>query len=118
MIYLASPYSHEDPAVREQRYREAAAYVAASIHEGLAVFSPIVYTHNWYEEHGFGFEAWQWITFNEHMMKACDRIVVLRSEGFEKSTGVRAEIRYFVDRGISVLYCNPGEVLHEEDIYG
>ncbi len=34
MIYLASPYSHPDPAVREQRFRAAGDTAAALIRAG------------------------------------------------------------------------------------
>ena len=45
MIYLASPCSHPDPAVREQRYQAACRAVAALLHERRLVFSPIVNGH-------------------------------------------------------------------------
>lgn len=45
MIYLASPYSDPDPAVREQRYEAACAATVAMLRAGHVVFSPIVHSH-------------------------------------------------------------------------
>lgn len=41
MIYLASPYSHPAPAVRQERYEAACAATATLTREGHPVFSPI-----------------------------------------------------------------------------
>ena len=40
MIYLASPYSHPDPAVREERFREACRAAAKLISLGRIVSRP------------------------------------------------------------------------------
>jgi hypothetical protein len=45
MIYLASPYSHPDPAVREARFREACRAAAKLMRLGQPAFSPIVHGH-------------------------------------------------------------------------
>ncbi|HUE74780.1 MAG TPA: DUF1937 family protein [Pirellulaceae bacterium] len=45
MIYLASPYWHSDPAVRNQRFRAACRATAEMIRQGTTVFSPVVYGH-------------------------------------------------------------------------
>ncbi len=45
MIYLASPYSHPDPAVREQRFRAACRAAAELIRAGHVVISPVVHGH-------------------------------------------------------------------------
>jgi Domain of unknown function (DUF1937). len=45
MIYLASPYSHPDPLVREARFDAACRAMADLVHAGQIVFSPIVHGH-------------------------------------------------------------------------
>jgi hypothetical protein len=45
VIYLASPYSHPNPAVREQRFQAACQAAAALLRSGQAVFAPIVHSH-------------------------------------------------------------------------
>ena len=45
IIYLAAPYSHPDPGVRERRFRAINRAAAALIAEGRIVFSPISMSH-------------------------------------------------------------------------
>jgi nucleoside 2-deoxyribosyltransferase len=91
MIYLASPYSHPDPSVREQRFRAACRATAALLRAGEVVFSPIVHSHALVE-----FElptAWSyWERFDRTYLERCDEVVVLMLDGWEDSVGVREEI--------------------------
>ena len=43
--YLALPYSHSDPLVREVRYGTATSVAAYLMKQGAVVFSPIIYGH-------------------------------------------------------------------------
>ena len=45
MIYLASPYSHSDPLVRQARFDAACRVTANLIQAGQAVVAPIVLGH-------------------------------------------------------------------------
>jgi hypothetical protein len=45
MIYLASPYWHPEPVIRNQRFRAACRATAQMIRQGITVFSPVVYGH-------------------------------------------------------------------------
>ncbi len=45
MIYLASPYTHADPAVRQRRFEAACRTSAVLICRGQTVFSPIAHSH-------------------------------------------------------------------------
>lgn len=45
MIYLASPYSHPDPAVEELRFEAACEAACKLMQQGHHVFSPIAHTH-------------------------------------------------------------------------
>jgi hypothetical protein len=45
MIYLCSPYTHPDPAVREARYEAACRTAAHLMRSGKIVFSPIAHSH-------------------------------------------------------------------------
>jgi hypothetical protein len=93
MIYLASPYSHPDPAVREQRYAAALLFTAQQLSEGIAIFSPIVYGHQLSIVHSFPTDAKSWASFNDDMLDICDRLWVLKLDGWEQSVGVAEEIR-------------------------
>ena len=48
MIYLASPYSHPDPSVREQRFQNACRIAAELMRSGRIVYSPVAHSHRPY----------------------------------------------------------------------
>ena len=106
MIYLASPYSHPDPAVRQGRFCAACQAAAGLMRVGHAVFSPIAHCHPLVE---FGlptdWEFWQRCDI-EHL-KRCDEVVVLTLDGWEASAGVQAEIRIATELGRPVSYLEP-----------
>jgi hypothetical protein len=45
LVYLASPYTHADKAVMEDRFRAACRYAACLMRRGINVFSPIAHSH-------------------------------------------------------------------------
>jgi nucleoside 2-deoxyribosyltransferase len=106
MIYLASPYSHLDIAVREQRFREACAAAVRLIAAGHVVFSPIVHGHP-LVGHGLPTEWAYWERFDRAHLVRCDEVVVLMLEGWRESVGVVAEIRIAEELGKPVRYLAP-----------
>lgn len=104
LIYLASPYSHPDEAVRQQRF-ETVCFVAANLmREGKHIFSPIAHTHpialNGDLPKGFDF----WEEFDRKMIAACGELWVVMMDGWEQSKGVQAEIKIAAEMGIPVKY--------------
>lgn len=91
MIYLASPYSHSDPAVREQRFRDVCRVTAQLLRDGMLVFSPIVHCHPLVE---FNLPTdWSfWEVYDLTMLKLCDGLVVLMLKGWTESKGVQREV--------------------------
>ena len=94
MIYLASPYSHPDPAVRAERYARTLDFTSHWIKLGAAVFSPIVYCHQ-FVPLGHGTSAGDWNSFNLVMMRKSRRLWVLMLPGWDESRGVGFEIDWF-----------------------
>lgn len=105
MLYLASPYSHANVAVREQRFRAACAAAAALIRAGHAVFCPIAHSHP-LVEHGLPTEWALWERSARAFLERRDEMVVLMLEGWEESVGVRAEIMVADELGKPVRYLN------------
>jgi hypothetical protein len=94
MIFLASPYSHPDPAVREQRYVAACKAAAMLLRQGVdIVFSPIAHNHGIAIHGGLGLDADAWWEQSEAMLRVCDDVVVLMIPGWGESVGVQQEIR-------------------------
>jgi len=106
LIYLACPYSHENPDVRNTRWSAANIAAAKLMSQGLYVFSPISHTHpiavasNGTLPIGWDF----WEGFDRQYLNVCKKIIVLRIPGWDTSTGVLAEIKIGTEAGIPVEY--------------
>ena len=106
MIYVCSPYTHPDPAVREQRFHAACAMTARLMLEGHVVYSPIVHSHP-LVAHGLPINWSFWQYFDLRHLEFSDEVVVLMLDGWEQSAGVRAEIEKATELGKPVWYRAP-----------
>lgn len=93
-IYVASPYSHEDPNVRLDRYLEVGAYTAHLLKERTPAFSPIVHCHDIATRHDLPTNAEYWRQYNGAMLAPAKELHVLQLDGWEKSLGVRWEMEF------------------------
>lgn len=104
IIYVASPYSSSDDAVRKLNYIKVSFYTANLIAKGLVALSPIAYGHPLldFAEMPSDWKFWQHfcITF----LEKCDIMHVLMLPGWDKSRGVLEEIEYCEKHGIPVQY--------------
>jgi hypothetical protein len=106
MIYLASPYSHPDPAVVEKRYLSVCAVAAALINRGLFVWSPIAQTHPTCIVHKMPTDAVFWKAYNFDFMRRADAIYVLAIDGWRESKGVMMEIDFADYNGMTLQFVN------------
>lgn len=95
MIYIASPYSHADPAIRESRYRAVEHYTAELLRAQSWCYSPIVHCHHLALRFELPFTAAFWSEYNYHVLERCDALHVLKLPGWDDSRGVQAEINYW-----------------------
>ena len=104
LIYLAVPYSHDDPQVRHERFRAANRAAGQLMQQGHKVFSPISHTHPIAIECDLpkGWDYWE--SFDRAYMNHCYKIVVLCVEGWENSKGIRAELQIAYELGLEVEY--------------
>lgn len=102
MIYLVSPYSHDDSLIRENRFRMACAAAAALMRDGISVFSPIAHIHPiaLTGDLPLGWDFWE--KYDREMIGSCDAVLVLKIEGWDKSRGVAAEIAIAEEMGKKV----------------
>lgn len=104
MIYLASPYTHEQPTVMERRFRQAAAATFALISRGQIIYSPILHFHPLSDLYEMPKEFNFWQEVNLGMLVKADELCVLTIEGWRESRGVQAEIAFAKERIIPVNY--------------
>lgn len=115
LLYIASPYSHEDAHIITKRYEDVMVTTAKILDElpHIVPFSPIVYSHlvnqlcqkpaSWYE-------------IDLVLLNRCDMLLVLQLNGWKSSYGVGLEIGEAQRKQIPIVYAtihNVIEVLKE-----
>lgn len=108
-IYLASPYSHADPAVMEGRYQAALRAAATLMQSGQAVFAPIAHSHpissamppHMATNHEF------WMAQDLPLLRCAAKLVILKLPGWEQSRGIAEELLLAIKLKIPVKYMEP-----------
>lgn len=92
-IYLALPYSHSDPQVREVRYGTATGVAAYLMKQGAVVFSPITYGHQ-ICRYGIDTSFKRWSELDYPMIAWADELWLLELAGHDISFGVQEELKH------------------------
>lgn len=103
-VYLASPYSHHDPTVREARFQAVCRLAAGLMNMGMVVYSPIAHTHPIAVSHALPTTWAFWQRMDSVFVLKADRLLVACLDGWKESTGVQAEIKLATEAGIPVEY--------------
>jgi hypothetical protein len=104
IIYFASPYSDSNPDVVNERYNKTCNKVAELFAQGHIVMSPIVYGHTLlqYKEMPGDWQFWK--NFCESFLYKSDEMFVYKIEGWNKSTGLLAELELAKSLNIKITY--------------
>jgi hypothetical protein len=104
IYYLACPYTGPDKSVEEARFHAANRTAARLIAEGHFVFSPVSHFHPIAIDAKLsgGWDFWQ--KYCEMSLHWCNRLIVLKLNGWETSTGVQAEISLAKELGYEIEY--------------
>lgn len=104
-IYLASPYTHHDPAVKEERYQAACRAAGKLMEEDRIVFCPIAHSH---PIEVMGMAQVQsgsfWKRQDISILRHASELMVLCIDGWRDSTGIKWEIEMALQLGIPVSY--------------
>lgn len=104
MLYIATPYTHKDPAVMEQRFERAIQYVHKFMILRIPCFSPIVHCH----PVAIRFDMPKdWKFWGDHCLCAlntCNVLGVVMMDGWKDSLGVYKEIKHAQKMGITITY--------------
>lgn len=94
-IYLASPYTHDEYEIIQERFMLACRAAAKLMRNGYIVFSPIAHSHSisFYAklsqfDHEFWFEQ------NKAYIEWCDELWILDIDGNRESKGIQMEKDY------------------------
>ena len=91
-IYLAGPYSHKDPLIREQRFKMLNKYAAHLMRQGHIVYSPISMSHPIAVDNDLPLEFEFWEKQDTAFIEWCDIVHVLMVNGYKESKGVQREV--------------------------
>ncbi len=110
MIYLATPYSHPDRAVRRRRFRAACRAAGRLLRAGLMVYSPIAHSAAIAAcglddmDHEF------WMRVDRPYLEWCSMVMVLTLDGWGESRGVSIEIAQAREMGKPVSFISPADL--------
>ncbi len=104
IYYLATPYSHHDKAVVEQRVNETMRYAAELLKNGFLVFSPILHCHTLANAHSMPTDAQFWWNYNKAHLEMFKRVIVCEIPGWTASKGVAMEIEWAREHALELLY--------------
>ncbi len=109
MIYLATPYTHDDQRVVQQRFEQTEAITAHLLKQQKHIVSPIVHCHALASKHAMPTHFQFWQDYCLTLLDAATELWVVTMPGWDKSTGVQAEIAHAQKRGIQIQYINTGK---------
>lgn len=92
LIYLATPYSHPDPLVMEQRFQMACRIASRLMEKNIVVYSPIAHCHPIAQIAKLPTDWDYWKRFDKTMIHLSAAVVVVMAPGWGESKGVKAEI--------------------------
>lgn len=104
LIYLASPYTHLNPLVMEERFKAVCKIAAMFMAKGFYILSPIAHTHPIAMAGKLPVDWQYWEGYDTTIIKCCKCLLVLKLEGWKDSTGVKAEIKIAEELGVPVEY--------------
>jgi hypothetical protein len=108
LIYLASPYSHLDPAIKQARVIAVARVAGELINQGYLVFSPVAHGETIVLNNpGFGDDWQRWQLVSRGMIAKCDEVWIAMIDGWNESMGVRSEISIAYDLKKPVQFLCP-----------
>ena len=101
LVYLASPYSSDDPGVTEYRMQQLCMIDAEMIAEGIFTVTPL--SKHFILGHGDLPGDWDfWRDYCCVLLPRCDAVYVIDLPGWDSSLGVKGEIELAQTLGIPV----------------
>ncbi len=110
-VYLASPYSHATPEMREWRYVQVCKAAAYLMRQGKVVFSPIAHSH---PIEKIGLQTVEsgafWKRQDIPVLRHASELTVLTLDGWAESAGIAWEIETAEALMIPVTFLSPDTV--------
>lgn len=111
LVYLASPLTDDDPAVRKERTAAVgrACGWLMNNRQDFFFFSPVTHSDPIGRECSLPY-VWEfWAAVDKCMLSRCDEIWITCLPGFKKSTGVNAERKIAAELGLPCKFVIPSK---------
>jgi hypothetical protein len=109
-IYLASPYTHDDPEIERERFVKACETAGKLIQAGHIVYCPIAHSHPIKEATADLPGTWEfWKPIDDFFIGKMEALVILILPGWAQSKGVQGEIMIARPLGKQIGYIAYGE---------
>lgn len=102
MFYLATPYTDSDPDIVEKRFSVITQITAELMNHGHIIFSPVTHGHPIACAGADKVHYATWLMHGLKILHSCDKLLVAELPGWDKSTGVLAEMQYARNFGICI----------------
>jgi len=89
--YLAVPYTHPDPKVREYRFEMANKIAAYFMKQGRMIYSPISHCHP-IAQYGLPKDWEYWKKYDLLFLKIASQLIIITLKGWTESKGIQKEI--------------------------
>lgn len=111
--YLATPYSHEDANIQEERFENVTKAAALLENFGISVFSPITHSHLICKYGKLSPKYNRWAQVDEAMIKNdyCSLLIVLMLPGWDISHGVKSETELAMSINKPIMYTTVEQLL-------
>jgi hypothetical protein len=99
LTYVASPYSHPNPEIREWRFKTICLIVAGLMkyRKMKGLFSPIAHSHPIAVAGCMGGDIEQWMELDMALLQVCKKFLLVPLPGWSNSRGMRVEIDFMVE---------------------
>ncbi len=105
IVFLSNPYSNINPEIIEERYQKCLELGHHMIQNDVDLISPILIGHQIVKKYVMLESDWnRWEKYCKNLINISSTILVFKLDGWEQSTGVKAEIDYAKSKGKRILY--------------
>lgn len=117
LTYLACPYTHSDPLVKQERFDLVTKLAGQLMNQGHIIFSPITHCHPIAEFCSLPGDWKYWEKTCRAYMRYSSEMIVYQLDGWDKSDGVKAEMEIAVEMGIPIYYCTKELLIYATTIW-
>ncbi len=116
--YLALPYTHEDGYIENCRAEISDCIAAYLTSQGRVVFAPISAWHHIAKKYKLPGNFEYWAILDEEFIKRCDKLLVIKLNGWKESKGLKLELKLANKYGKPIEYIDPTPFIKELNFGG